>query len=115
MAEIDNIRMGYECEVATLKNLGEEMKKDGISDKVIALLLYQGRKYIGLKYKYKRPKEYRSKIFKRNIEKYGSPYGIYYQDLKKKHNYDYEKIIESSYRTNQNYNKLKKDYEFEKL
>jgi hypothetical protein len=112
----DIIRLMYEYEVSGIKLIVDKMKHDNISIEKIARYMYEMRRSLGIKYKYKRPKSYRRKIFKRNLEKYHNQFGplyINFFDLDIKDPYNF--IIESSTRVNPDYETLKEKYKFEEI
>jgi len=109
----DQIRLNYEKEVNELVELGNSLKADGINIKIVAKTLCNFRRLIGIKYKYKRNIDYREKIFERNLKKYGDKLGPNFEYLENKYNGNYEKIINTSFRVNKDYEKLKKENKFE--
>ncbi|MEL7636062.1 MULTISPECIES: hemagglutinin repeat-containing protein [Sporomusa] len=94
------LRQEYENAVTGLKNTEMQLRNQGLSEETIARELSQARRDLGVKYKELTPLELREYIYEVNIGRYKDPLGPKFEDLVKRYDGDYSKIIEAAQRPN---------------
>jgi hypothetical protein len=100
------LRQEYENAVAGLKDMGVDLRRQGLSDESIARELSQARRELGVTYKELTLPELREYIYEVNIGRYKDPLGPKFEDLVKRYDGDYTKIIEAAQRPNPNVDNL---------
>ena len=111
--------MNYQTHSSTkeaVKDLGTieiELRKQGLSEKEIALAMYQTRRDLGVQYKNLTPDVLRKYIYEVNKARYGDELGASFEFLVDKYSQKYETmdevyeaIIKSSQRPNSNVDNL---------
>ncbi len=93
-----------ELAVKLVSEGGERLQ--GLSEESIARELSQARRDLGVKYKELTPPELREYIYEVNTGRYKDPLGPKFEDLVKRYDGDYTKIIEAAQRPNPNVDNL---------
>ncbi len=92
-----NLRSRYEKAVRALHERAAEMRRDGTSVEAIARAVHAERRRLAARFKELTPEPYRTRIYERTVEVYGSEYGPSIEFLRAKGK-SWEAIIESATR-----------------
>jgi hypothetical protein len=104
------LRVEYETKVMGLKQVGDDLLKAGYSEEVVARMLYQMRRDLGIKYKDMTPQPLRDYIYEFNINRYGDPLGPTFEYLMKKGK-SFREIIDSASSPNKKIDELLSGFE----
>jgi hypothetical protein len=104
------LRQAYENEVLNLAKRGEELLSQGMPKEEVARILHQIRRDLGVKDKDATPQPLRDYIYEINQTRYGDPLGPSFEHMMKTGK-DFDQIIESATRPNENIDKLLSGFE----
>ena len=100
------LRIEYENKVNGLSKVADDLRSQGKTDEEIARTVSQMRRDLGVQYKDATPPTLREFIYERNVNEYGDPLGPTFDWLIERYDRDYNKIIASSCRPNQDVDTL---------